>query len=84
MTDQDTLDQQVLSELRPPVGGPQGLDEIVMTLTAMRRHGVELPPISPEGIAGSLARLSARRQVVERHGTWEFTPVDSARQRSLF
>ena len=59
MTDQDTLDQQVLSELRPLGGGPQGLDEIVLTLTAMRRHGVELPPIHPEGIAGSLARLAA-------------------------
>lgn len=84
MTNQDTLDQMVLAELRPPGGGPQGLDEIVLTLTTLRRHGVELPPITTEGIAGSLARLQDRHQVAERDGLWGFTPVDSARQRSLF
>ena len=84
MTDQDTLDQMVLGELRPPGGGPQGLDEIVLTLTTMRRHGVELPPISCQSVHSSLQRLAAKHQAVERHGTWVFTPVDAARQRSLF
>ena len=84
MTPHETLDQQVLAELRPPGGGPQTAQEILLTLTSMRRHGVELPPISCQSIHDSLARLAARKQAAERDGTWRFTPVDAARQRSLF
>lgn len=84
MTDQDTLDQQVLVELRPPGGGPQTEDEIVLSLLTLRRHGVELPPITHEAVADSLARLAERKQAAEQDGQWRFTPVDAARQRSLF
>jgi hypothetical protein len=84
MTDQDTIDQMVLQEIRPPGGGPQGLDEIVHTLTTMRRHGIALPPITHEAVRASLQRLADRRQAIERDGTWEFTPINAPRQHSLF
>jgi len=84
MTDQDTIDHLVLQEIRPPGGGPQGLDEIVHTLTCMRRHGIELPPITHEAVTGSLRRLADKRQATERDGAWEFTPINAPRQHRLF
>jgi hypothetical protein len=60
------------------------VDDITLTLTGLRRHGVELPPITHEAVAGALARLADRRQAAERDGMWEFTPVNAARQRALF
>jgi hypothetical protein len=41
MTDQETLDQMVLGELRPPGGGPQGLDEIVLTSAVSKQSAIE-------------------------------------------
>ena len=83
MTPQETLDHQVLVELRPPGGGPQTTEELTHSLLVLRRHGVELPPITEQAVAGSLDRLAARRQATEHHGRWEFTPV-GPRQGNLF
>lgn len=84
MTDQDTVDDLVLQEIRPPRGEPQTAHEIQLTLMTMRRLGAQVPPIATETVPAALQRIAAARRAEERDGVWHYTPIDSPRQKPLF
>jgi hypothetical protein len=85
MTPESALDHQVLLELRPPTGAPQSVNDLVISMSSLRRGGsVVLPAISTLTVESSLYRLQAAGKATPVNGRWEFTPANLVRQKTMF